>query len=390
MKKFNSIIYVNYSPYENSGKILDYLLENFKYVFLFTLGFHNIKKKGKLNKLVIFNKGKSEKEYSLFQLSVPQSMLFIMLPLRSLITLSQIIFYSHILQRKFGVVDIFFSVNAFTSCIGIVLKRLGIVSKTVFWVWDYYPPAHRSRIITLVRKIYWYFDKWATASTDRVVVANERLLRLRQRIGIIPKKTRIPIISLGTEILEVNIKKKREVILGFIGVIKKSQGLGAVFSSADEIIRNFPDARFEVVGSGPDEGYFKEQAKNTLLPTTFHGYLEGAAFNNVLKKCTIGIAPYQPDQSNVAQFGDAGKVKRYLSLGLPVLITDVFEFSKKVEKSKAGAIRKYGNSKDLIEAIKKIMNSYKTYQKNSLNLGKKFYYKKIYPEMFKFNIPEQS
>ena len=45
MKKFNSIIYVNYSPYENSGKILDYLLENFKYVFLFTLGFHNIKKK---------------------------------------------------------------------------------------------------------------------------------------------------------------------------------------------------------------------------------------------------------------------------------------------------------------------------------------------------------
>ena len=68
MKKFESIIYVNYSPYENSGKIFDFLLENFENVFLFSIGFYSIKTKQQLNKLLIFKNGKLEKEHHLFQI----------------------------------------------------------------------------------------------------------------------------------------------------------------------------------------------------------------------------------------------------------------------------------------------------------------------------------
>lgn len=386
--QFKSIIYVNYSPYENSGKILDYLLENFENVFLFSLGFHNIKKGGRYNKLIIFNQGKFKKEYSFFQLPVPQPLIFVTLPIRSLINLFQILFYSYNLRKEFGTIDIFFSVNAFTSSIGIILKKFGVVSKTVFWVWDFYPPVHKSKIITLVRKIYWYFDKWATISSDKVILVNRRLLDLRKSIGIVPKKKELPIISLGTDNFRVRLKEGNNVILGFIGVIKESMGLGTIFDNADEIVKNFPGARFEIIGSGPDEGYLKQKAKNTTLPTTFHGYLKGEMFNKVLKKCTIGIAPYQPDPSNVSQFGDAGKVKRYISLGLPVIMTNVSEFSKEIRMSKAGVIIRYGNSKDLIGGIRKIMGDYKTYQKNALNLGRKFYYKKNYREMFELIHPK--
>jgi hypothetical protein len=61
----NSVVYVNYSPYENSGKILDYLLENFEYVFLFSIAFHPLGKKQKTNKISIFKKGKIIKESSM-------------------------------------------------------------------------------------------------------------------------------------------------------------------------------------------------------------------------------------------------------------------------------------------------------------------------------------
>lgn len=380
-----SIIYVNYSPYENSGKILDYFLENFDYVFLYSLKFHDIRKKERYNLLSIYYKSVLKEEHLLFQLPVPQSLLFITLPIRSFITLIQIILFSYYLYHRYGRIDLFFSVNAFTSWIGILLKNLRIVSKTVFWVWDYYPPVHESRIITLARRMYWYFDKWATLSSDKVLFVNQRLLNLRKGIGIIPKRSKYSVVPLGTDIFKIRIKNGKLVILGFIGVIKKSMGLDAIFDNAKHIITYFPKARFDIVGSGPEEEYFKEQAKKTPLPTTFHGYLEGETFNKVLKKCTIGIALYQPDPGNVSNFGDAGKVKRYLSLGMPVIITDIFEFSKEVEKNKAGIIVRYGNSKDLIEAIKKIMSNYKTYQKNALSLGKRFYYKKIYSKMFKFD-----
>jgi len=58
MRNRKSVIYVNYSPYENSGKILDYLLENFDYVFLFSLGFYNLKNKKRYNTLFIYKKKK--------------------------------------------------------------------------------------------------------------------------------------------------------------------------------------------------------------------------------------------------------------------------------------------------------------------------------------------
>lgn len=381
----NTIIYVNYSPYENAGKILDYLLENFNYVFLYSLKFHDMKKKGRGNLLSIYQKGVLKEEYLLFQLPVPQSLLFITLPIRSMITMIQIIFYSFFLRHRYGNIDVFFSVNAFTSWVGILLKKARIVTKTVFWVWDYYPPIHESRVIILARKIYWYFDKWATTSSDKVVFVNNKLLNLRKNIGIFSKKSNHLVIPLGTEVFNVSLKDKKQVNFGFIGVIKKSMGLNGVFDNAEQIIRYFPKARFNIVGSGPDEEYFKEKAKKAPLPATFHGYLEEEGFNNVLKKCSIGIALYQPDPGNASNFGDAGKVKRYLSLGMPVIITDVFEFSKKVEKSKAGIIVRYGNIEDFIKAVRKIMSSYKNYQKNALNLSRRFYYRKLYHEMFKFD-----
>ncbi len=384
MKKTKSIIYVNYSPYENSGKILDFLLESFESVFLFTLEFHSMNKDKKYNKLSIFRKGKLNKEYNFIQLPVPSKLIFILLPLRSLINLLQILTYSFKLQKEFGKIDVYFSVNAFTVWIGLILRKLGVVDKTVFWVWDYYPPSHKSLVITIIRRIYWYFDKWATKSSDKVAFVNRRLLELRKKINIVDKDAVYSIVPIGTEIFQVKFNSPKEVTLGFIGVIKRSHGLDAIFDNAEHLISTFPNARFEVVGSGPDMDYFKDQASKSSLPVHFYGYLEGESFNEVLRKCNIGVATYQPDPSNVSYYGDAGKVKRYLSLGMPVLITEVFEFSKEVELNKAGVIVSYENSRTLIDGIKEIMADYKNYQRNALLLGRKYYYKKIYPEMFEF------
>ena len=120
------------------------------------------------------------------------------------------------------------------------------------------------------------------------------------------------------------------------------------------------------------------------LKTTFHGYLPGDSFNKVLTKCSIGVGTYLPDSSNVSHFGDPGKVKRYLSLGLPVIITNVFEFSEEINDSQAGVIIGPGKSDEFVNAVKKIMSDYTSYSENALRLAKKFYYKKIYPEIFNF------
>jgi len=383
--KNKSVIYINYSPYENSGKILDYLLENFDKVFLLALGFHDLKKKTRLNQLLIYSKKKQIKSYSLFRFPSTKHLLFFLLPLTSLINLIQIIFYLYLLKNQYGKIEIYFTVNGFTAWIGNIAKRLHLVDKTVFWVWDYYPPVHESLVIMLMRYIYLFFDRVSLRS-DKVVFINNKILNLRRVSGILSEGKHFPVVPIGTDsFADVSSRGKKNLTLGFIGVIKKSQGLSEVFDSGKYIIKKFPDAKFEIIGSGPEDEYFKSVAVNGPLPTTFHGYLEGESFNTVLKKCTIGIATYLPDSSNVSHFGDPGKVKRYLSLGLPVIITDIFEFSQEIKKNKAGVIIKSGNPKELTKAIETIMSDYKNYQANALNLAKKYYYKKIYPEMFDFS-----
>jgi len=382
MRENKSIIYVNYSPYENSGKILDYLLENFEVVFLFSIGFHHLKNKKNYNILYIYKHGKLIEKHSLFQLPILQNLVFILIPIRSIITCVEIMLYTFFLQRRYKQIDLYFSVNAFTAWIGNVIKQLGIVKKTIFWVWDYYPPIHENKIIMLMRTIYWQFDKMSSYS-DRVAFVNRRLLILRKDIGIYDKEVEHPIIPIGTD--KFSYKKKikvKPIIFGFIGVIKKSQGVDIIFNSEKELLQAFGKIEYELIGSGPDENYFKKRANRSHITTKFYGYLEGESFNEVLKHCTIGIATYIPDASNVSHYGDPGKIKRYLSLGIPVITTDVLDFSKEIEKKKAGIIVDYANPAELVKAVKKIMADYDHYSKNAYLLSQKYFYKKIYPDLF--------
>ncbi len=382
-----TLIYVNYSPYENSGKILDYLLENFENVCLFTIGFHNLINKKDYNSLFIYRKGKLEKTISLFQ--IPQTSRFVhaLIPFRSLITFFEILFYSLWLKLKFKKIDIYFTVNAFTAWIGKILKSLGVVNKTIFWVWDYYPPIHENKFVMLMRYVYWQFDKISSHS-DIVTFVNNRLLSLRRDIGIYDKNTEYPIVPIGTDRMNYTGKEKRiihnKLILGFIGVLKKTQGIEIIFNNSNALIKEFGAIKYEIIGSGPDENILKKRAKNSKISSKFYGYLEGETFNDVLRNCHIGIATYTPDPGNLSQFGDPGKIKRYLSLGIPVITTDLVEISEQINKSGAGVVITYDNQKELVDAVRKILNNYSKYSRNAYKLSQRYYYRKIYPRMFNF------
>lgn len=378
-----TIIYVNYAPYENSGKILDYLLDNFENVCLFSLGFHNLNNKRVYNQLIIYKNGKERKKQNFFQFPISTKHVHAFIPFRSVLTFFEIIAYSFWLKQKFKKIDIYFTVNAFTAFIGKILKSAGIVDKTIFWVWDYYPPIHENKLVMLMRYVYWQFDKISSHS-DVVAFVNNRLLKLRKEIGIYEESAQFPIVPIGTDNL-TPVKKKplKPLVFGFIGVLKKTQGVEIIFKNSDKLLKEFGNINYEIIGSGPDESLFKKMAKKSKISARFYGFLDGESFNEVLGKTLIGIATYTPEPGNVSQYGDPGKIKRYLSLGIPVITTDLVEISEEINRSKAGVVIAYNNEQDLIEGVKKILNNYSTYSRNAYNLSRKYYYKKIYPEMFK-------
>ena len=158
-KKNQSIIYVNFAPYENAGRILDFLNEQFSLVILFSFDFHKLNNKSQSNKITIFKNGEETKSFLLFKLPTPEILLFITLPFIALVIFLNILWYSFKFRREYGKFNYYLTVNAFTAWIGNLLRNFKLVKKTIFWVWDYYPPGSEDWRIRLARWAYWRFDK---------------------------------------------------------------------------------------------------------------------------------------------------------------------------------------------------------------------------------------
>lgn len=384
--KNKKIVYINYSPYENQGNILDFLTEEYKYVFLFSIGHHNLGKNQITNKITVYENQKIKKEIYLHYLFSSTRFVFISIPFRSFLNLIQIIWQSRRLKKEYGNLDIYFTVNGFTASVGLVLRALGLVSMTVYWVCDYYPNNYKSKIIRSMRWLYWQFDK-RTTSSDMLVFHNNRIVDVWKKKNVLPKEYKATLIPIATaKILTINKKKNHEKIrLCFLGVLKKSMGLDYILDSASLLSRNFPGLIIEIIGPGPDGEYFKKIAKKSSITFNFHGYLTEKEVEQVISRSTIGIAPYMPDPTQVSYYADSAKMKKYIGLGLPIIATKVHEFAEEVEKNKAGVMVEYGNSQQLVDAINEINSNYNSFLKNVMKLNNKYYYKNIYPKIFKLN-----
>jgi glycosyltransferase involved in cell wall biosynthesis len=379
-----TILYINFAPYTNTGRILDYLLQNFSTVISIQFTFHTLGSKGERTEIAVYKDKKCIETKPILQTPTNPSLVFILLPIRSAIIFIQLLFYGFYLKRKYRRIDYFLTVNGFIAWCGKVLKSLGIVDKTIFWVWDYYPPLHKNPIIKIMRWLYWQFDK-AAIHSDKVIFLTNRLRALNTLAQHLNPKD-FPVLGIGTTPRKSKKAKRIEKItLAFLGTLKRSQGLDMIFDSDNELIRTFKGIHINVFGSGPDEQYFKKRALHSSIPVNFYGYIEDInKLQDLIANSTIGIALYKPEPSNVSYYGDPSKIKAYLCESLPVISTDTFEFSKEIKACKAGIIIRYGDTEGLITAIQTIMKEYGEMSHEANSLAEKYSYQNLYSGLFDF------
>lgn len=377
MRIKKGIIYVNFVPYDNAGNILDYLVDNFLFVAHFSFQFHKIGTKNQNNTLTIYKGGKLAYKIFFLNLNLPESVIYIFIPITGALFLLQLTFYIILLRFRGDKFDYFFSVNAIMAWMGNVLRFLGIVKETIYWVWDYYPLKEDSTIIRIVRALYWYVDNESSKYSTRTFFLHKNLKQLREKFNKI-QYSKSSIIPIGTNVRSVKAIKKMVPIIGYLGVIKKTQGVDILFEVLPKLLKKFPNLKAEIIGSGPEEERLKKMARKFPEIVKFYGFIESLSeIQDIMQKWSIGLATYLHTPGNPAYFNDPSKIKTYLSVGVPVISTNVTAFSKEIKKSDAGIVINY-TKKEFIEAVKKLLRHQKIFTSNALRLAKRYDYRKIY------------
>lgn len=372
----SSMVYVNFSPYDNAGRILDYLKKTFPTLIHFSYDHLRLQKGRRTNILTIYRNAKPVLTKKLIPLRTPELLRFISLPAVALLILFQTYYHCRKAKKMYGPIEWYLTVNAYTAWVGNVLKSLGVVKKTIFWVWDYFPSGFPDWRIRLLRWVYWKFDRPAITSSSIVACISKKLIRIRNISSY-------RIIPIGTNPITKLHQNTKRLIVGLMGMLKTSQGIDFIADTMPELIRRYKNVTVEFIGSGPEELYFKHRMKRYHDHVRWYGYVTSEKeIDRIMRRWSIGLAPYNPTKSNESYWTDPSKIKAYISQGVPVITTNVPSFAKEVEQSGAGIIIRYGNTEAFLAAVQMIRSNQSTYRRNALKLAKQYSYQTLYPSFF--------
>lgn len=360
VNKYKSIFLVNADPIKNAGFFKEYFINNTQNFVSFHF-FPAYSRKASYMEKYVNGELILKKEFNNYKGS--QALV------KSIFSYLGFV-YTSIFQVKSGS---YLITNAPIYCIGSSFFKIIKTFKYVLWLGDYYPDNNFP--MNIYNKILGNFNR----SFKHVVYLNPRLKNVYYDKKTCKSDGKI--ISLGMKKMFSRngsiLEKKTRV--GFIGVIRKQQGLDLFFT----YITENNNCLLEVVGDGYHLKFYKNLAKKLKIQNKikFYGNIED--LSKIFNNWDIGIALYENTKDNLSKYAEPTKIKDYLSYGLPVITTSTTYFSKELVDFGAGLVVNETTA-ELDNAISKIMRNYKKYLEGVNRLVEKYEFNKWYDNKFKF------
>lgn len=355
---------------------VDYFITHFDCFTYLKWKFPHIKS-AMSSSLLSFEKGQLISEKRLFSLpKINQTFLyFCVLPFNYIISFFQALFL--LKRRSKNKISVFIGVNYFCTLCGIFLKKMGKTDIVIYRVMDFFPLPSNG-IYRLLNRVFYIIDKYCLDNSDQIWFTTEGHIIGREKYGYFDRsnpKYKWTLIPLGIntkKVVSLPVNDTKSNSLVYCGVISRYHQLDLVFDVIAELKKEYPQIRLNLIGSGPDEEYYKKLAVERKLTQNiiFHGFLEeNEHFSSLMANNILGIALYR-DEENFMKYTEPAKVKFYLMYGIPAIISKVpqiaFELDQRnvsfaVDNDTAtivNIVKKYLQDRTMQECFKKNIQTY--------------------------------
>ena len=168
----------------------------------------------------------------------------------------------------------------------------------------------------------------------------------------------------------------------FVGLVRDGQGIENVLDFLAES-REYTLALVGVAANGYEKIVERMIVERNLsdrvyFPNRFHLQEE---LLEIAGKSLVGLALYSLGEENFTHYADPGKVKAYIEMNLPVVMTRISEVVPFIERFRAGEV--VDGMEGVGDAVRKIAEDYPTYGEGVRLFNEHFEYTRLYADAFK-------
>ncbi len=281
-------------------------------------------------------------------------------------------------------IDLFIGVNSLNALSGLLLKKLGLVKKCVYYSIDFVPKRFNNGFLN---SLYHKIESYCAINSDEVWNLSDAMIKARQKYNNIKKKNNQLVVPIGIWLKDAPKKivdfNRYQVV--FMGTILKKQGIQYIIKSIPEIIKKLPKFKLLIIGDGPFIPDLKKLISRLGVEkyVSFMGFVESdLELIKLLSHSAVGIALYETGNklTNFTYYTDPGKLKFYLSCGLPIILTKTPPNAEELVNNKCALITKI-NKNDISKNIIFLLQNKRrllNYKLNSLKYIQRFDWNKIF------------
>ena len=180
----------------------------------------------------------------------------------------------------------------------------------------------------------------------------------------------IPFATSAVPDLEEKISKRNHRTVVFAGALERRTGAHLLPRIAEGLRHELGNVKILVIGDGSLRSEIAEEVTRQGLADSVElaGFVDSHdEMLSMLTQCDVALAPYDKEFADFSQYSDPGKIKTYLSCGLPVITNQVATNHAEILSENAGLVLEDNHPSTWVNAVVHLLRD--TRRLNNLTAG---------------------